>query len=411
MTSAPLDWRPFAADNAIGDPGRQPEIRAVHGPLDVGVSDTALDFLSLDAFELRGCATRGWSHRYKGTPRQDAYSLLVNDEVIVIAVADGVSQGEYSQVAADTAARSACKLVADQLSRTGTLDWDQISGRVSKRIIEEAEYRQISHPEGDQPTIDERLRACLSTMATTLIVAVVQRAATHEGHHVEIGVVAGDSVAYLHPAGRDVLVSVSGGKTGTGPITSSRVRPLPGAVEPEVSTFFMLPGEALILGSDGIGDPIGDGDGEVGRELASRWAEPPAIDDFLRDVNVYRRSFDDDRTAVGLWLRPDITLPEAPEPEPEIEEPVADEETVDPTDEAVADEEAVDPIDEPDPDLEKPETQLIRVTPAEDDLTLLADAVLSPEPAPSHTPLVVSDHTPTVPEVEDDLAPLDPKDV
>src|SRR3546814_9724159 len=88
MTSPELDWNPFARDNAIGDPGRQPEIKSVSGPLNVGVADTALDFLSLEGFEIRGCSTRGWSHRYKGTPRQDtprqdSFALLTNDDVVV----------------------------------------------------------------------------------------------------------------------------------------------------------------------------------------------------------------------------------------------------------------------------------------------------------------------------------------
>jgi serine/threonine protein phosphatase PrpC len=309
----PIDWSPFDASNAIGDPGRQPEIRSASGLLNVGVPDTALDFVTADPLELRACSSRGWSHRYLGTPRQDSYSLLVKDEYVVIAVADGVSEGHYSQVAAETAARSACKLVADQVARVGTVDWLQIARRVSMRIIEEAEYRQIVATPGESATIEDRLRACRQKMSTTLIVAIVGRQATHAGLRVKLCVVAGDSAAYLV---RDRgMSSVAGGKSTTYPITSTGVRPLPGTVEPEASSLFLGPGEALILGTDGIGDPIGDGDGEVGQELAARWVGPPTIDRFLRDVNVYRRSYDDDRTAIGVWVRPDVV---PPEPEPEL---------------------------------------------------------------------------------------------
>ena len=314
MTSPELDWNPFARDNAIGDPGRQPEIKSVSGPLNVGVADTALDFLSLENFEIRGCSTRGWSHRYKGTPRQDSFALLTNDDVVVIAVADGVSEGDFSQVAAETAARSACKLAADQFAKNGAVDWVQLARRISMRIIEEAEYRQISQPPGDEPTIDDRLKACLTKMSTTLIVAVVQRHPQHDGFPTEIGVVAGDSAAYLLTPGDEALIPAGGGKSGSGPITSTRVRPLPGPVEPEAISLLLQPGEALLVGSDGIGDPVGDGTGDVGKEFAHRWAAPPSIDEFLLDVNVYRRSYDDDRTAVGIWIWPDIVLPAPQEP-------------------------------------------------------------------------------------------------
>ena len=48
MTDTQLDWSPFAATNAIGDPGRQREIRSASGPLNVGIPDTALDFVTMD---------------------------------------------------------------------------------------------------------------------------------------------------------------------------------------------------------------------------------------------------------------------------------------------------------------------------------------------------------------------------
>lgn len=312
MTSPVVDWSPFASGNSIGDPGRQPEIKSVSGPLTVGVADTELDFLSLDSFEVRGCSTRGWSHRFRGTPRQDSFALLTNDDILVIAVADGVSEGDFSQVAAETAARSACKLASDQFARNGAIDWVQLARRVSLRIIDEAEYRQISAPEGEPPSIDERLRACLTKMSTTLIVAVIQRSARSDGFAGELGVVAGDSAAYVIRPDCDFLTPLGGGKSGSGPITSTGVRPLPGPVESTAIPFILQPGEALILGSDGLSDPVGDGAGDVGQEFARRWAEPPRIDQFVVDVNVYRRSYDDDRTAVGLWVRPDVVLPTAP---------------------------------------------------------------------------------------------------
>lgn len=312
MTSVDTTWAPFEPTNAIGDAGRQPEIQSVSSDLNVGVADTALDFLTVGSLEVRACSSRGWSHRYKGTPRQDAYSILVGDDVLVVAVADGVSEGDYSQVAADTAARATVKLAANDIAKNGAVDWSLLARRVSLRIVEEAEYRQIAPSAAPETDINDRVRAVRSKMSTTLIAAVLKRSPTHNGVEAEISVIAGDSAAYQILNGSDVLTPVGGGKELGGSISSTSVKPLPGPANPRAATIFLQPGEMLILGTDGLGDPAGDGSNDFGRELANRWKTPPTIDQFLLDINVYRRSFDDDRTAVAVWLRPDVVLPDTP---------------------------------------------------------------------------------------------------
>jgi len=316
MTAADTKWSPFEPTNAIGDAGRQPEIQSVSSDLNVGVADTALDFLTVGSLEVRACSSRGWSHRYKGTPRQDAYSILVGDDVLVVAVADGVSEGDYSQVAADTAARATVKLAANDIAKNGAVDWSLLARRVSLRIVEEAEYRQIAPSAAPETDINERVRAVRSRMSTTLIAAVLKRSPTHSGVEAQISVIAGDSAAYQILNNSDVLTPVGGGKELGGSISSTSVKPLPGPANPEVATIYLQPGEMLVLGTDGLGDPAGDGSNDFGRELANRWKTPPTIDQFLLDINVYRRSFDDDRTAVAIWLRPDVVLPDAPPADP-----------------------------------------------------------------------------------------------
>jgi hypothetical protein len=60
-------------------------------------------------------------------------------------------------------------------------------------------------------------------------------------------------------------------------------------------------GDALVLMTDGVGDPLGDGTGDVGQFLASVWSSPPTDLQFAAQVGFARKSFDDDRTAVALW--------------------------------------------------------------------------------------------------------------
>jgi hypothetical protein len=61
------------------------------------------------------------------------------------------------------------------------------------------------------------------------------------------------------------------------------------------------PGDVLVLMTDGIGDPLGDGTGSVGRFLARMWRQPPVPLAFAAQVDFARRSHDDDRTAVAIW--------------------------------------------------------------------------------------------------------------
>jgi hypothetical protein len=75
---------------------------------------------------------------------------------------------------------------------------------------------------------------------------------------------------------------------------------IPRQLPPPVSAR-LCPGEALVLMSDGVGDPLGGGTGEVGASLASAWRLPPDPLNFAAQVGFARRTFDDDRTVVAIW--------------------------------------------------------------------------------------------------------------
>jgi hypothetical protein len=290
---------------ALGEPGRQREIISVLSPVAVGVPDTLLDFLTVDPFEVRACSTRGYSHRYSGAPRQDAYCVAYNEDWLVVAVADGVSQGVQSHVAAETAARAACKLVLDQAESLASLDWAALCGRLSRRIIDEAAYRRIV-PLPDEASTTEQVMAVRGAMSTTLVVAAIRRSADaggrFDGH---LAIIAGDSGAYV--IDDDGMRAIAGGKEANpgSPISSSAVDPLPGASSPDVQPLVLNARQGLVLVTDGIGDAVGAGTGEVGEQLARRWCTPPPISAFFEDVNFLRRSYDDDRTVVGVWPLPE----------------------------------------------------------------------------------------------------------
>jgi serine/threonine protein phosphatase PrpC len=221
-------------------------------------------------------------------------------------VADGVSQGRHSQVAAETAARAACKLALDGAGDVGSLDWTALANRVSRRILDEARYRRLVDLGGvDDPA--EQIRTVRRAMSTTAVVALVARRPHLGSFPFLVAVLAGDSGAYVLRNERFAILAGGKDPDGTG-VADGSVRPLPGPADPVVVTSALTAGEVLLLTSDGVGDPIGDGTGDVGAELARRWQKPPTAAQLFTDVNFLRRSYDDDRTAVGVWVLPEAEV-------------------------------------------------------------------------------------------------------
>ena len=143
----------------------------------------------------------------------------------------------------------------------------------------------------------------LKHMSTTLICAVVEPSGEGSWRASIIGV--GDSGAWLLRDGE--FVPLLGGKAvGSGGISSSAVAGLPkvpSSLEPAGVEFQR--GQVLLLGTDGIGDPLGSGYGGVGnlfRELLTR-PEPPSLIEFAHAVDFSRETFDDDRTLVAVMPR------------------------------------------------------------------------------------------------------------
>ena len=86
-------------------------------------------------------------------------------------------------------------------------------------------------------------------------------------------------------------------------IASSAVDTVPGNRKPPTVVKASLePGDLFVLMSDGVGDPLGDGEGDVGEFLADAWRRPPAPLEFAAQVQFRRRTFTDDRTVVALWI-------------------------------------------------------------------------------------------------------------
>ncbi|WP_158075702.1 protein phosphatase 2C domain-containing protein [Actinokineospora bangkokensis] len=285
---------------SVGDPGRAasmvvplPDTENWHR------RDSVFDGFTLHlpqerpAAVVRAASIRGLAHRASGKPRQDeyAYQLSQDGRFLVLCVADGISSGARSHQAAEVAARTGVALVAKELTSTppDSLDWDHLVREVAGHIVKFARTRL---PGGEELTPEQ----VVSVMGTTATYAVLDLLSLEVD-----AVMVGDTSIWVLT--RDQWVPLTAVKNADSDIATSAVEALP-VVTARGRTPLrsrLRPGEALVLMSDGVGDPLGRGTGAVGRFLAGAWQNPPHEIDFAAQVAFSKRSFDDDRTVVAVW--------------------------------------------------------------------------------------------------------------
>lgn len=265
--------------------------------------DTVLDGVVVNgpdeqvAVTVRAASVRGLSHRAYATARQDEYALRVTPDrrYLVLCVADGVSSGRYAHYAACWGAHDGADELVRLLATTRPEDlpWAEFLGWLSRLIVTFAAQRI----EGLTP----EPAAVAQHTAAALTFAVVDLGAEHTVHLCTLGDTSGWIIsqdARWHP-----LQPV---KNAGAEIYSSSVAALPmlPSVLPAPVRAVLGPGETLVLMTDGIGDPLGDGSAVVGAFLAESWREPPRDIAFAAQIGFARSSFDDDRTAIAVWPAP-----------------------------------------------------------------------------------------------------------
>ncbi len=288
---------------SIGEPGRAatevvPRVSA--DPSDP--ADTQCDGGIAGDLVVRAASCRGFAHRHAQTPRQDDYAICATEGWLILTVADGVSAGPLSHQAATLACRASASFLRDALGTTDNptdVDWLELLGNVARRIV--AHGRRVLAPEGT-PAEAIDAKAVAARMATTLAIAMIRIVPTTSGTHEGAVVALGDTSAFLlsEHAGWTPVTPV---KNDGADIASSATAALPYLPRdaPIPVPVTLAGGSALILMSDGVGDPLGRGDGCVGGHLGALWSTPPDPLTFAAQVGFARRTFDDDRTAVGVW--------------------------------------------------------------------------------------------------------------
>jgi hypothetical protein len=285
----PGRWQPIVVENKIEEfesapPGTRPYI-----------PDTVCDGWSTDRVAVRMASVRGYMHRYAAVPRQDDADLAFDPATgaVVFAVADGVSSATHAHIGAAAACRAAVDAILGALSAPEAAgpDWPAVLDAAAVAVTGQAAGILGRPPADGEET--ERL------VATTLVAGYLRPSAT--GLRGSVAAI-GDSSAWLYRAGRyEPVLPVKE----SGYLVSAAVSPLPRLPETIAQAVLALDADAVLLvGTDGFGDPLGDGDGKVGALFAKHLAAPPPPLEFAHLLDFSRETFDDDRTLIAIWPRP-----------------------------------------------------------------------------------------------------------
>ncbi|MFI5685048.1 protein phosphatase 2C domain-containing protein [Streptomyces sp. NPDC051636] len=285
-------WRPISVDGAVPDFDPRPPTGGLsYRP------DTICDGWSTSALDLRLASVRGYAHRAEGRPREDDAAAAWDEltGTVVFAVADGVSDAREPHIGSQLACRSAVDELLSQVRAGGgfVTDWHKLLSTVHWQLVEQA--RRILRVQ-DTPSVDDTA----ALLATTLVAGAATP--TSQGVHVAL-VSVGDSGVWAIK--NHEVYPLKGGKSfGADGLLSPAVRPMP-YVPADIAPFEYVPDpdSVLLVGTDGFGDPVGDGRGAVARLCAQELARPLPPLAFAYTLDFYRETFDDDRTLLALWPR------------------------------------------------------------------------------------------------------------
>lgn len=281
----------------IGTAGPEFDSRPSHSPGTPG-ADTECDGWSTTALTLRWAAVRGDWHRYYHQPRQDQVRAAVHrpSGAAAFAVADGVSSAESADVGALDACHAAVTEVLNQLDhRQWPIDACQVAAAGANALRQRAaQWLGVADPPTEQVA---------KLLATTLVAGAVMPA---PGGATASLTRIGDSGAWVLNRDTGEYRSLFHAKSDH-VVLSNSVSALPRIPrQPDLVTLPLAQALVLLAGTDGFGDPLGDGTGPVGAFFAGRLAPaPPSLLAFAHTLDFSRETYDDDRALLAVWSHPE----------------------------------------------------------------------------------------------------------
>ncbi|MCF1510507.1 protein phosphatase 2C domain-containing protein [Streptomyces glomeratus] len=251
---------------------------------------------------VRAASVSGDSHNWEGTCRQDAMTVArigpPETEMLLLAVADGVGSASYSHIGSYHATRQAAVFLDQEaesiysaLCARNRADLSGIASTAIARAIEHlrAEWKTLADRAG-RPYLDQ-------DYATTLHVLLVP---TNARIRERVLFSVGDGGLFVLREGRWAQWNRSEDAT----VLETRTEALPHAYSSVKATLLATkPGDVLLLGTDGITNPLAQKDQAFADHLAHAWGRPetPSLSDFLWQAQTRAKSYDDDRTVICVW--------------------------------------------------------------------------------------------------------------
>jgi len=257
--------------------------------------DSAIDGGDLNGMVVRAASLRGDDHRYYADPRQDAFAIHSlstgkGATALLVCVADGVGSKPLSHLGSAAATRIlgqeiepyAQKLLDPAAEGGLRKRCAEVISHVTQRLELEAAHRQVP----------------AQALSTTLVAALIGSIAGG-GHRRAVMFAVGDSPAYILRDGHFEQIFGAGAADD---LAGAATDALPSrTVEPIVMVAELGPGDVVVLGTDGLGNPMVNED--VRTQLAKWWqGGPPSLPAFYWQMSFRAQSFGDDRTAACVWI-------------------------------------------------------------------------------------------------------------
>jgi Protein phosphatase 2C len=280
MSSDPPRWGPVAVGTPTAEFEPRPASGAAYRP------DTVADGWSSADFTVRLASVRGYDHRHRGVPRQDDAVAVHHPGTgaVAFAVADGVSAAPLAHLGASAACRAALGCVLAELDAGSTVDWAKVIEHAAWQVVQQAvTVLRLDAPDPERAEKE---------MATTLVTGLVEPSSFAL-------VQVGDTSAWRLRDGAFEPLWPRADEA----VAVTAVTALPRVPDISLCRGQLAPGEVLLVGTDGFGDPLGDGGGPVGAHFGTRLATPRPPLEFAHDLDFSRETFDDDRTLLAIWPR------------------------------------------------------------------------------------------------------------
>lgn len=287
----PRSWEPPVVGRPADRFAPKPSTAVAYRP------DYIADGWSTQHFHVRAASARGYAHRASGEPRQDDVAIAWHrpSGAVLFAVADGVSKAPLSHVGATSACRAAISAMTTGLDSPGRrVDWESLVKGAAWQLCEQARL-SLGLPEINQKVAEEQ-------MATTLVAGLVLP--EPDAPRVEL-IQVGDTSAWIldKRADRRYRCLLPTKSRPGDEVVSNAVVALPRVPDIVPRSGTLSPEQVLLVGTDGFGDPLGDGGNAVGDHFADALLTLPPVLRFANDLDFSRETWDDDRTLFALWPR------------------------------------------------------------------------------------------------------------